>query len=239
MIRRKISCILVAGMVMAILPLTAFASEDSPIPEQLEYELTAEETVEEPVCSHTVTTESCSAVAGERKHATTVLCTCGETISQIFTDCLDESGDGKCDTCQQEIVLEEEPEPETEPAAEPETEPATEPAAESETEPATEPAAEPETEPATEPAAEPETEPITESQTEPEQEEEPEVLSGDVNADGEITSEDAMRILKFVAGLEEKIEESIADVNTDGIVTAADAACILGYCAGLTDTLSA
>lgn len=109
-------------MVIVILPLTAFASEDSPIPEQLEYELTAEETVEEPVCNHTVTTESCSAVAGERKHTTTVSCTCGETISQIFTDCLDESGDGKCDTCQQDIVLEEEPEPETEPEQEEEPE---------------------------------------------------------------------------------------------------------------------
>lgn len=187
MIRRKISSILVAGMVIVMMPLTALASEDSPIPEQPEYELTAEQTVEEPVCNHTVTTESCSAVAGERKHTTTVSCTCGETISQIFTDCLDESGDGKCDTCQQDIVLEEEPEPETE----------------------------------------------------PEQEEEPEVLFGDVNADREITSEDAMYILKFVAGLEEEIEESLADVNTDGIVTAADAACILGYCAGLTDILSA
>jgi len=207
MIRRKITCILVAGMVMVILPLTAFASEDSPIPEQPEYELTTEQTVEELVCNHTETTESCSAVAGERKHTTTVICTCGETLSQIFTDCLDESGDGKCDTCQQEIVLEEEPEP------------------------ATEPAMEPVTEPATEPAAEPE--------TEPEQEEEPEVLSGDINADGEITSEDAMCILKFVAGLEEEIEESAADVNADGMVTAADAACILRFCAGLADTLSA
>ena len=205
MIRRKITCILVAGMVMVILPLTAFASEDSPIPEQPEYELTTEQTVEELVCNHTETTESCSAVAGERKHTTTVICTCGETLSQIFTDCLDESGDGKCDTCQQEIVLEEEPEPE--------------PATESTTEPATEPAAEPE--------------------TEPEQEEEPEVLSGDINADGEITAEDAMCILKFVAGLEEEIEESAADVNADGMVTAADAACILRYCAGLADTLSA
>ena len=215
MIRRKISCILAAGMVMVMMPLTAFASEDSPIPEQPEYELTAEQTVEEPVCNHTVTTESCSAVAGERKHTTTVICTCGETISQIFTDCLDESGDGKCDTCQQEIVLEEEPEPATEPAMEPVTEPATEPT----------------TEPATEPAAEP--------KTDPEQEEEPEVLSGDINADGEITSEDAMCILKFVAGLEEEIEESAADVNADGMVTAADAACILRFCAGLADTLSA
>jgi len=205
MIRRKITCILVAGMVMVILPLTAFASEDSPIPEQPEYELTTEQTVEELVCNHTETTESCSAVAGERKHTTTVICTCGETLSQIFTDCLDESGDGKCDTCQQEIVLAEEPEPE--------------------------PATEPTTEPATEPAAEPE--------TEPEQEEEPEVLSGDINADGEITSEDAMCILKFVAGLEEEIEESAADVNADGMVTAADAACILRFCAGLADTLSA
>ena len=205
MIRRKITCILVAGMVMVILPLTAFASEDSPIPEQPEYELNTEQTVEELVCNHTETTESCSGVAGERKHTTTVICTCGETLSQIFTDCLDESGDGKCDTCQQEIVLEEEPEPE--------------PATESTTEPATEPAAEPE--------------------TEPEQEEEPEVLSGDINADGEITSEDAMCILKFVAGLEEEIEESAADVNADGMVTAADAACILRFCAGLADTLSA
>lgn len=205
MIRRKISCILAAGMVMVMMPLTAFASEDSPIPEQPEYELTAEQTVEEPVCNHTVTTESCSAVAGERKHTTTVICTCGETLSQIFTDCLDESGDGKCDTCQQEIVLEEEPEPE--------------PATESTTETATEPAAEPE--------------------TEPEQEEEPEVLSGDINADREITAEDAMCILKFVTGMEEEIEESLADVNADGMVTAADAACILRYCAGLADTLSA
>lgn len=186
-------------MVMAILPQTAFASEDSPIPEQPEYELTAEETVEEPVCNHTVTTESCSAVAGERKHTTTVSCTCGETISQIFTDCLDESGDGKCDTCQQEIVLEEEPEPE--------------PATESTTEPATEPAAEPETEP--------------EQEEEPEvlsgdinadreitaedamcilkfvagMEEEIEESLADVNADGMVTAADAACILRYCAGL--------------------------------------
>ena len=186
-------------MVMAILPLTAFASEDSPISEQPEYVMTAEENIEEPVCNHKVTTESCSAVAGERKHTTTVICTCGETLSQIFTDCLDESGDGKCDTCQQKIVLEEEPEPE--------------PATESTTEPATEPAAEPETEPEQEEEPEVLSGDINADREITAEdamcilkfvaglEEEIEESVADVNADGMVTAADAACILRFCAGL--------------------------------------
>ena len=57
-----------------------------------------------------------------------------------------------------------------------------------------------------------------------ETQEEHEIPSGDSNADRKVISEDAMCILKFLAGLEEELAESNADVNEDGVITGADAA---------------
>ena len=99
--------------------------------------------------------------------------------------------------------------------------------------------------PETDPAAEPETETDSESEQEAEQEEvheteqENEILTGDVDGDGEVTTADAMQILKYVANLIDTVDLSQADADKDGMVTAVDAALVLRYCAGLSDALPA
>ena len=77
------------------------------------------------------------------------------------------------------------------------------------------------------------------SETEQEPEAEPETLFGDVNEDGQITSEDATYILKYVVELVDEIDAVQADVDKDGMISAKDALLILRYCAGLTESLPA
>ena len=102
-----------------------------------------------------------------------------------------------------------------------------------------------ETEPveATDPAeaTEPETESVQETALEEvsEDEQEKEMITGDVDGDGEVTTADAMQILKYVANLIDTVDLSQADADKDGMVTAVDAALVLRYCAGLIDALPA
>jgi len=61
---------------------------------------------------------------------------------------------------------------------------------------------------------------------------------GDVNGDGKIDANDAIEILKFVAGLPNAITgnasaEAAADVDGDGVINVDDALCILRHVAGL------
>ena len=62
----------------------------------------------------------------------------------------------------------------------------------------------------------------------------PDILKGDVNGDGEITAQDALLVLQFVAKKisKESIVYNAADVNADGIVNAQDASLILQYVLG-------
>ena len=102
-----------------------------------------------------------------------------------------------------------------------------------------------ETEPveATDPAesTEPETESVQETALEEvsEDEQKNEILTGDVDGDGEVTTADAMQILKYVANLIDTVDLSQADTDKDGMVTAVDAALVLRFCVGLIDALPA
>lgn len=60
------------------------------------------------------------------------------------------------------------------------------------------------------------------------------LLKGDVDKDGVITSSDALRILRASAGLDTltDLEESLADVNGDGVFDSADALAVLRMSAG-------
>ena len=60
------------------------------------------------------------------------------------------------------------------------------------------------------------------------------IKKGDVNGDGNITSADALMVLKYAAGKIKLSDSQIqaADVNSSGTVTSADALEILKYAAG-------
>ena len=62
-----------------------------------------------------------------------------------------------------------------------------------------------------------------------------EPILGDVDGDREVTEEDAVCILRYVAGLPGQIDESLADVDGDGFITAMDAMLILRFSEGLID----
>lgn len=62
-------------------------------------------------------------------------------------------------------------------------------------------------------------------------------IPGDANADGEVTTRDALVILQTIAGYEVTINASNADCNADGEVTTRDALLILQLIAGYDVTL--
>ena len=59
------------------------------------------------------------------------------------------------------------------------------------------------------------------------------VVTGDVNGDGEVNSDDAVCILRYLAGYDVDVKIENGDVNGDGTVNSDDAVCILRNLAGL------
>ena len=58
-------------------------------------------------------------------------------------------------------------------------------------------------------------------------------VTGDVNGDGEVNSDDAVCILRYLAGYDVDVKIENGDVNGDGEVNSDDAVCILRHLAGL------
>lgn len=58
-------------------------------------------------------------------------------------------------------------------------------------------------------------------------------LAGDVNGDGEVNSDDAVCILRYLAGYDVDVKIENGDVNGDDTVNSDDAVCILRNLAGL------
>lgn len=58
-------------------------------------------------------------------------------------------------------------------------------------------------------------------------------LAGDVNGDGEVNSDDAVCILRYLAGYDVDVKIENGNVNGDDTVNSDDAVCILRNLAGL------
>jgi hypothetical protein len=58
------------------------------------------------------------------------------------------------------------------------------------------------------------------------------LVLGDADRDGEITTEDATELLKYIAGYEAQVNHDCGDVNGDDIIDIGDAVLILQYIAG-------
>lgn len=57
-------------------------------------------------------------------------------------------------------------------------------------------------------------------------------LTGDVNGDGKVTSNDALTVLNYSVGNSDTINKTKADINKDGTINSADALEILRICVG-------
>lgn len=60
---------------------------------------------------------------------------------------------------------------------------------------------------------------------------------GDLNADGNVNSTDALAILRYAVKLDNEINEKVADLNDDGTVNATDALAILRIAVGLDEKI--
>ena len=58
-------------------------------------------------------------------------------------------------------------------------------------------------------------------------------VTGDVNGDGVVNSDDAVCILRYLAGYDVDVKIENGNVNGDGVVNSDDAVCILRNLAGL------
>lgn len=57
-------------------------------------------------------------------------------------------------------------------------------------------------------------------------------MLGDADGNGEVTTADAIAIMRFIAGYEVEISLGDADVNGDGVIDVGDSVLILQYVAG-------
>lgn len=58
-------------------------------------------------------------------------------------------------------------------------------------------------------------------------------LLGDVDCDGEVTSCDALIVLRYAMQIITEIDSNVADVNRDGVVDSIDALMILRHAMGI------
>ena len=124
-------------------------------------------------------------------------------------------------------------EPTPTPTQEPTSTPTQEPTPTPTEEPTPTPTEEPTPTPTEEPTPTPTEEPTPTPTEEPTQE--PEIMIGDLNGDGKISTVDAVVVLKYAAQmiLFDETQMKAADVNRDGKVNTADATYILKYAAGM------
>lgn len=162
----------------------------------------------------------------ERTHTVTVLCPCGEELSQSVESCFDEDRDEFCDGCAGALpCLHEDITVTYQPGQKEETHIAL-----------------------TLCSCGEEVDAIVESCEDTDSDGlcdgcmaqlEKTVTLGDVNLDGIIDAEDAGLVLRVVARLEVPIDETMADVDGNGRITAVDAMLILCYAQGQIDTFPA
>ena len=210
--KRQGSLLLVLTLMVALLPLSAFA-QDLPITK-------GGNPVEE-TCVHEKTEVFCTP-AGDWIHTVTEQCICTEETDRYTESCYDEEEDGFCDFCEAELpCLHENTELVYERGRKEKTHFALVLCDCGE-----------EVDAVMETCRDRNNDGRCDGCKARLKEQEPAAL-GDVNEDGTITNEDAKYILRYVVQAVDDIEESLADVDGDGMITAMDATSILRYCAGL------